>query len=128
MQLQKVNNLKKSMENQNEGINSAAEKEEKFIDELTTYRDECREHLNTLGFNEKRDKLIDNVECKIKKCLRFFDLFKSTDDMTSINVANNKFVEVINSKIESFIQNELFLNKFNYFKDKFDNFIEIDLD
>lgn len=128
VQLQKVNKLKKSMENQNEEINSAAEKEEKFIDELSTYRNECRGHLNTLEFKEKHDKLIDSVESQIKTFLRFWDLFKSTDDMTSINVANNKYFEIINSKIESFIKNELFLNKFNYFKDEFDNFIEINLD
>ena len=121
VQLQKVNKLKISVENESEEKTST-EKEEKFIDELTAYRNECREHLNTIEFKEKLDKLIDTVEPQIKSCLKFLDLFKSTDDMTSINVANNKYVEVINSKVDSFIQNELFLNKLSYYKDKIINF------
>jgi hypothetical protein len=117
VQLQKVNKLEISVENQTEEKNST-EKEEKFIEELTAYRNECREHLNTLEFKEKRDKLINEVEPQIKTCLKFLDLFKSTDDTPSINVANNKYVEVINSKIETFLINELFLNKMSYYKDK----------
>ena len=121
LQLQKVNKLKISVENESEEKTST-EKEERFIDELTAYRNECREHLNTIEFKEKRDKLIDDVEPQIKTCLKFLDFFKSTDDMTSINVANNKYVEVIDSKIDRFIQNELFLNKLRYYKDKMINF------
>ena len=122
VQLQKVNKLKISVENEESEEKTSTEKEEKFIDELTAYRNECREHLNTIEFKEKRDKLIDDVEPQIKTCLKFLDLFKSTDDMTSINVANNKYVEVIKPKIDSFIQNELFLNKLSYYKDKIINF------
>lgn len=106
----------------NEG-NSDSEQDkaaaEKIIEELEAYRNECRGHLNTLEFVDKRDKLmVGEIEDQLNVCLDFLKASESNEDTVKINQANNRYIQFINAKIESFIQNELFLNKFSHFKTK----------
>lgn len=112
--------LKKELnEGKNEKIKDDAER---LIAELTAYRNQCREHLNTMEFKWKRDKLIEDTESQLKACLKFLEIPESNEDMTRINEANNKYIEIINHKFENFIKNELLLNKLSSYKDKMKRF------
>ena len=112
--------LKKEL---NEGKNEKIKEDaERLIAELTAYKNQCQEHLNTMEFKWKRDKLVEDIESQLKACLKFLEIPESNEDMTKINEANNKYIEIINHKFENFIKNELLLNKLSSYKDKMKRF------
>jgi hypothetical protein len=110
--------VKKELNEDNSDSEQNKAEAEKIIKELEAYRNECREHLNTLDFADKRATLmVDEIENQLNVCFDFLKVCESNkEDTVKINEANNRYIQIINPKIESFIQNELFLNKLNYYK------------
>ena len=110
--------MKKEVNEYNSDIEQDKAEAEKIIKELEAYRNECREHLNTSEFANKRATLMfDEIEDQLNTCFNFLKVRESNkEDTAKINEANNRYIQIINPKIESFIQNELFLNKLNYYK------------
>ena len=112
------------LKKENDGLNESICEEDKvetenLIEELTTYKNECRDHLNTPEFSQKLDKLmVDEIETELKACLTFLEALESNEDKVKINEANKRYIEIIDIKMENFIQNELFLNKLNFYKYK----------
>ena len=111
--------VKKELNEDNSDSEQDKAAAEKTIEELEAYRNECREHLNTPEFADKRATLlIDEIEDQLNLCFDFLKASESNEDTVKINEANNRYIQFINPKIESFIQNELFLNKLSYYKTK----------